>query len=89
MQFDFKMEHVPGILNLFPDKISRIYDFDDREDTRPVVLTLGLGLGLEDKMKSAKHQPMKDLLPSFVGRKAEIMNSKELEELYILGHLGF
>ena len=31
LQFDFKMEHVPGMLNLLPDKISRMYDFDAKQ----------------------------------------------------------
>jgi len=30
LQFNFKMEHVPGVLNVLPDLLSRIYEFDDR-----------------------------------------------------------
>jgi transposase InsO family protein len=40
LTYDFKMEHVPGLKNVLPDKISRIYDFDDREPDTAVVLTL-------------------------------------------------
>ena len=32
MQYDFEMIHLPGISNHLPDVISRIYDFDPREE---------------------------------------------------------
>jgi transposase InsO family protein len=38
MQFNFRMEHVPGNLNVLPDLISRIYDFDDRTEVPKIVL---------------------------------------------------
>ena len=38
LQFNFKMEHVPGILNVLPDLLSRIYDFDTRTEIPRVVL---------------------------------------------------
>ena len=40
LTYDFKMEHVPGLKNILPDRISRIYDFDDREPDTAVVLAL-------------------------------------------------
>jgi len=40
LTYDFKMEYVPGLQNILPDRISRIYDFDDREPDSAVVLAL-------------------------------------------------
>jgi transposase InsO family protein len=40
LTYDFKMEHVPGLKNILPDRISRIYDFDDREPDTAVILSV-------------------------------------------------
>jgi len=47
LQYNFKMEHVPGILNVLPDTLSRIYDFDDKSEVPRVVLATTENLSLE------------------------------------------
>jgi transposase InsO family protein len=76
LQFNFKMEHVPGILNLLPDKISRIYDFDEREEALPLVLTV---LG-----ETEQTMDMEDLA---VIEDLEVRKTI-LERAHVLGHFG-
>ena len=76
LQFNFKIEHVPGILNLLPDKISRIYDFDEREEASPLVLTV--------LNETEQTMDMEDLE---VIEDLEVRKTI-LERAHVLGHFG-
>jgi hypothetical protein len=37
-EFDFKIFHRPGIQNILPDRLSRLYDFEGKEDKKPEII---------------------------------------------------
>ena len=76
LQYNFKMEHVPGILNALPDKMSRIYDQDERKPIPVVVLAV-----------FAKNELNSDLEDLEVVEDLEL-RSKIMGRAHMHGHFG-
>jgi len=71
--FNFKIEHLPGIKNILPDAISRIYDFDDREPDIKVTL-----MTVEDDAQDSDIPVITD----------PALKQLYIERSHVVGHFG-
>jgi len=90
LQFDFTMEHIPGLDNHLPDQLSRFYDEDPREepDRRYTLATLQV-----QEQESLTSANIPDAVYSEELDALEVENNRKMQttllrQAHLRGHLG-